>query len=186
MFERNKIDNADNGLVSVELTLSDDRSLTGKISMPPGRGFLDVLNSAALYVEFESFDGERCYLAKMAIKALKPLGVQRGVNLGQKLRDLDGFDPHAVLGIPKGASWDETRAAFHRQAKVYHPDRFATADLPEEVRNYISGMSQRLNAAHAALEAMHSERKLTASRRQAPIYTSAGRPFGMRQSDAPT
>jgi hypothetical protein len=172
MFERNKIDNADQGLTTVELTLADERVLTGKIAIPPGRGVLDTLNGPAQYLEFEAFDGERTYLAKSTIKAVRPLSVSRGVNLANRLRDLDGFEPYAILGCEKTATWDELRAAFHRLAKIYHPDRYATADLPGEVARYLDGMSSRLNAAYAALEAMHAERRRSAARRQAPIYTS--------------
>ncbi len=51
-----------------------------------------------------------------------------------------------------GASRDEVRQAYLRLAKAYHPDRYASVELPEEVRDYLSAMARRVNAAHAALE----------------------------------
>ena len=172
MFERNKIDNAEQGLVSVELTMQEGRTLSGKIAMPPGRGVLDYLNGGANFVEFESFEGDRRYLAKSSLLEVKQMSVPRGVNLNQRLRDLDGFDPYTILGVDRGANWDETRSAFHRLAKVYHPDRYATAELPDEVKTYLSTMARRINAAYAALESVHAQRKQVAELRQQPVYTS--------------
>lgn len=35
------------------------------------------------------------------------------------------WDPHAVLGIARGASADEISRAYREQMKLYHPDRVA-------------------------------------------------------------
>ncbi len=175
MFERNRIDNADHGMVTVELTLSEGRTLSGKIAMPAGRGVLDYLNGSSTFLEFESFDGDRRYLAKSTLAEVKQVATPRAANLNQRLRDLDGFDPYVILGIERSATWDETRAAFHKLAKVYHPDRYAAAELPEEVSTYLSSMARRVNAAYAALEAMHAQRRQVAQLRQEPIYTSGAR-----------
>ena len=45
----------------------------------------------------------------------------------------------------------EIREAYFALAKVYHPDRYATAELPTEVIEYLFAMARRINAAHAAL-----------------------------------
>ena len=36
------------------------------------------------------------------------------------------FDPYAVLKVAKDASPEEIRLAYHRMAKLYHPDRIAS------------------------------------------------------------
>ena len=92
-------------------------------------------------------------------------------SLGARLKDVDGFDPHAVLRIDHGASRDEVRHAYFALAKAYHPDRYATAELPEEVRDYLSAMARRINAAHAALDV--PERKKAA--RAEPVFTTPPR-----------
>jgi preprotein translocase subunit Sec63 len=43
-----------------------------------------------------------------------------------------GWDPHAILGLRRGASADEVTRAYREQIKLYHPDR--VADLGEELR----------------------------------------------------
>jgi curved DNA-binding protein CbpA len=73
--------------------------------------------------------------------------------------------------LAAGASREEARQAYFRLAKDYHPDRYATVELPKEVRDYLAAMARRINAAHAALE--------TPIKRQAarpePVFTSPGR-----------
>ena len=70
--------------------MQEGRTLSGKITMPPGRGMLEYLNNAAHYLEFESFDGDRRYLAKGSVAEVKQVSVPRAGNLNQRLRDLDG------------------------------------------------------------------------------------------------
>ena len=101
---------------------------------------------------------------------------QGSMNLGQRLRDLDGFDPWQILGVERGTSWGDTRAAYHRLAKAYHPDRYATAELPDEVISYLSGMARRVNAAYSALEASQAQKRQYAGKRQEPIFTTPARP----------
>lgn len=177
MFERNRVDSADQGFMAVEVTLADGEVAAGKIVVPAGRNVGEFLNGAAAFVEFEPYDGQRTFLAKASIRAVRVLQVQRTVNFNQRLRDLDGFDPWAVLGVERLAAWDDVRAAYHRLAKIYHPDRYATADLPDEVSSYLSGMARRINAAYAALETTQTQaqKRHVAAQRQQPIYTSAPR-----------
>lgn len=48
-------------------------------------------------------------------------------------------DPYRLLGIRPGASAKEVRRAFHRQAKLYHPDRnLGDADAEERFKEILS------------------------------------------------
>lgn len=176
MFERNRIDNQDHGAVTVEVLFDDGVVLIGRLSMPAGRTLMDFLNSPSGYVEFEPLDGDRRIVAKNSIKSARGIAPPKTGNITQRLRDLDGFDPHQILALERGASWEDVRAAYHRLAKIYHPDRYATAELPDEVIAYLSGMARRVNAAYSTLEAAYAQKKHYAKYRQEPIYTSPGRP----------
>ncbi|NJO24302.1 MAG: J domain-containing protein [Sphingomonadales bacterium] len=131
----------------------------------------DVLNGPGAFLEFEPYGGERTYIAKAQVASIKLLGVPKLPNLNARLRDLDGFDPYAVLGVAPGANRDEIREAYFALAKNYHPDRYAAAELPTEVIEYLFAMARRVNAAHAALSV---EQKKQAARAE-PVFTSAGR-----------
>jgi DnaJ like chaperone protein len=60
---------------------------------------------------------------------------------------MPGFDPYAVLKVQKGASADEIKQAYHKMARLYHPDRIASYELPEEVKDYVRAMLVRINLA---------------------------------------
>jgi hypothetical protein len=176
MFERNRIDNLpEQTAVAAELGLDDGRILKGKVAVPLHKTIHDVLNGAVTFLEFEPFDGERQFIAKGAVRTLRLLSTGRGPNLQARLRDQDAFDPFAILGLNRAAAWDDVKAAYHRLAKVYHPDRYASAELPTEVREYLGAMARRINAAYAALEAPQQQRKQATDHRAAPVYTSPAR-----------
>ena len=172
MFERNKIDNVpDTTSVPVEITLADGTVAKGKLLTPIGKTVADALNGGGGFVEFEPYGGDRSYLAKAQLASVKLVGVPKAANLNARVKDIDGFDPYAVLRLAEGAGRDEIRQAYFALAKTYHPDRYATAELPEEVRDYLSAMARRINAAHAALEVPERKKAMRAE----PIFTTPPR-----------
>ena len=172
MFERSKADNAsDLTAMPVEAAFVDGTVVRGKLLVPTTKTMSDVLNGPGTFLEFEPYGGERTYIAKAQVASIKLLGVPKLPNLNVRLRDLDGFDPFAVLGVAPGATKDEIRQAYFALAKSYHPDRYATAELPTEVIEYLFAMARRINAAHAALNV---EQKKQVARAE-PVFTSAGR-----------
>ncbi len=176
MFERNRPENHEQGATAVEITLDDGTMDAGKLLIPTSRSAFDVLNGPALFLEFEPYDGERRFIAKSSLKAVKLIAGAKPLNLQQKVRDLDGFDPHVVLGVAGGAPWEDIRAVYLARAKTYHPDRFAGVDLPSEVSAYLSAMLRRINASYGALEIAEHARKATVARTQTLVYSSSSRP----------
>ncbi len=177
MFERNKIDSAGTQqqmTVPVEVTLEGGEFIRGKFIVPASRTLFDVLNNAGAFIEFEPYGGERSIIAKSAIKAIRLVNAPTPQNLNARGREIDSFDPFAVLGIARGAPFEDAKAAYHALAKAYHPDRYSGVDLPEEVSDYLSGMARRINSAYAALEEPAQARK-AAAQRAAPVYTSPSR-----------
>jgi hypothetical protein len=176
MFERVKVDNTQElGTVAVEVTLDDGRQLTGRFAIPRSRSLFEVLNGPQCFIDFEPYGGERQYLAKAMLRTLKLLNPPQQAGLGGRLKDLDGFDPYRVLGVSEQATFDDVRHAFHTLSKAYHPDRYATAELPGEVRDYLSAMSRRINAAYAALEAPELAKRNATAGRTEPVYSRAAR-----------
>jgi hypothetical protein len=170
MFDR-KADVPEGTGTSVVLTLNDGTELKGRIAVSAGRAVADALNSPAQYIEFEEYAGVRTYLAKHSIASIRLINPPRGQSL-PRMRDSDGFDPHQILGLPLGAPFEDVRAAYIAKAKLYHPDRYSSAELPNEVRRYLDDMSRRINAAFEALQGAQQSRKVE---RLAPVYTSPAR-----------
>lgn len=177
MFERNKVDASAHQqvcAVPIEMILSDASDMRGKLFVPSAKSVSEVLNGPGAFLEFEPYGGERTFLAKAAVRSVKPVNVPVAQGLGSRAREIDPFDPYRVLGIAARADWEDVRQAYHRLAKAYHPDRYASIELPEEVRDYLSTMARRLNLAYAALEVPVQETK-KATERPAPVYTSPSR-----------
>lgn len=176
MFERAKVDNSNElGALSAELSLDDGRVLAGKFVLPVSKTLFEVLNSPGGFVEFAPLGEERQIVAKASIRSVKLVTPPKAVALAGRIRDIDGFDPHVVLGLKRDAEWDEIRHAYLALSKTYHPDRFASIELPGEVASYIDAMARRLNAAFAMLETAHAASRARVVQRAAPVYQSPTR-----------
>jgi DnaJ domain len=175
MFERTKVDNVpEPSAVPVEVVLADGRLIKGKLLVSAGKTLSDALNGAAAFIEFEPYGGERAFLSKAQLASVQLVGVPKAANLSARTREGDSFNPHAILGVAANAGWEEVRQAYHKLAKSYHPDRYASAELPVEVQDYLAAMARRVNAAYAALEAPRQAAKVpTAAARAAAVYTRA-------------
>jgi DnaJ domain len=171
MFDRNKINHvSDTNAVPVEIALADGTTAKGKLHVATSKTVADTLNNGGAFIEFEPYGGERGFLAKSQLVSVKPVGVPKASGLNARPRDADNFDPFVVLGIAPGADKEEIRRAYVGLAKNYHPDRYTTVELPDEVRSYLADMARRINAAYAALDI--PERKQAT--RAAPVFTHGG------------
>ncbi|MEO1282036.1 MAG: J domain-containing protein [Pseudomonadota bacterium] len=179
MFERNRVESQHSdkkSAVPVELRLDDGRFLKGRFLISVNRNIHDVLNSADVFLEFETYQGEASLIAKTTIHDIKLVNAPCANQLNGGRPNVSGsFEPYQILGVPRSAHYDEVRDAYHRLSKVYHPDRYATADLPDEVMAYLSAMSRRVNAAYAAISEPLQVKRQVAKNKVEPIYTSASR-----------
>jgi len=169
MFDRRKTDKSDGA--AAEITLEGGRELKGRFILTPGRTLTELLNGSAIFIEFEPFGGERILIAKSAVQAIKPMDVPGLPSLPAGTKDTDAFDPYAILRIDRDAGAEEVRQAYLDLAKTYHPDRYATVELPPEVRAYLAAVARRINAAYEAVQDALKKR----AARQDPVFTKAGR-----------
>lgn len=172
MFERSKVDNSQQLTgIPVELVRDDGSLVKGKILGAVSARLIDLLNAASQFLEFETYDGKRSIIAKGSLRDVRPTSSTAGTN--QLIRHKENeFDPYRILEIEPGANWEQIKQAFHARSKVYHPDRYASAELPAEVRDYLASMARRINAAYAALEPIARTRQPV---RAEPVYTTANR-----------
>lgn len=176
MFERSRIDNSQQqGAIPARVTLDDGTTLKGRFYAAMGRGFAEILNGASQFLEFEPYGGERAFISKSAFRSVQLTGAPATQNLHGRLKDTESFDPFTILGVKPGCTPEEIRSAYHARAKVYHPDRYANAELPEEVGEYLASMARRINAAYAALEEPIKEARKSEHRRAEAVYTSSPR-----------
>jgi hypothetical protein len=137
----------------VAITLSDDTVMTVAVRMPLSNRLGDALNAPDPFLDVVTAGGEQQYIAKTAIRAVRSMEMPKADQLDLEARQA-GFaelDPHAVLGISKDAPPDEVRQAYHRMARLYHPDRIASYELPKEIKDYARAMLVRINLAFEQL-----------------------------------
>ena len=165
MFERLTVNDAGQSkAVAVEITLADERTVMGKINIPATRTVFAVLNGDGGFIDFCPFEGEQEYISKSAIRAVRPLQKMRCVGPEALANRTKSFDPHAILQIDKGTDAESLRQAYLRMTKLYHPDRFANAGLPQEVRDYLGARAQQINLAYDVLKSAQSKAKAAHSR----------------------
>jgi DnaJ-class molecular chaperone len=63
---------------------------------------------------------------------------------------LDQLDYFGVLKVPQTASPGDIKAAYYRESRAYHPDRYATVESAE-VREMIARVYRRVNEAYTIL-----------------------------------
>ncbi len=137
--------------VTVTITLSTGVQMRGMVFHSKTRTLQDELNKAETFLEFEPLEGQKMFLARSAIAAIKEFNVPRVDQMSRRKDVLEQFDPYEVLGLRRGADATQIRAAYVTLAKIYHPDRFLRADLPPEVAEYVSAVATRVNLAYSEL-----------------------------------
>jgi DnaJ domain len=135
--------------LTLVITLTDGRRLRGNMLVPRDKSLTDLFNMPMPFIEFEDFDQGQVVLAKTSIVSLRPHRLPAADQLDKKISALDKSDPYRVLGLGKSAAREDIRAAYLALARLYHPDRFASTELPPEVAEYIDAMARRINIAYA-------------------------------------
>jgi DnaJ domain len=151
MFERNPVDTKAETMVAVEVSLVDGSKIAGRAVLAPGKGVHKLLDGTDAFIYVDGFDGEGAFVPKSDIRGLKVIQPGKPTALSLGVPDARTFDPYRVLGLTKGATFEEIRAAYHQLTKMYHPDRYASIELPREVAAYVNAMAKNVNAAFRAL-----------------------------------
>jgi curved DNA-binding protein CbpA len=76
--------------------------------------------------------------------------IQFIMEVEQRAAALDAMDYYEVLRLPQGADAAQVKAAYYRESRAYHPDRFAALPSPE-LRDLIGRIYRRVNEAYTVL-----------------------------------
>ncbi len=72
------------------------------------------------------------------------------LDIERRAAALDGLDYFEVLRIPRTAGASEVKAAYYRESRAYHPDRFAALDA-RELKELVGRIYRRVNEAYTVL-----------------------------------
>lgn len=140
--------------VAVTLTLHSGDVLNGHVFLGPAQKLRDLLNNPDLFIEFEKRDDTLNLVAKRAIAMISAIDLPRIDQLSRRMQIASGFDPYHTLGVDRGANRGEIRAAYLAKARLYHPDKLASKDVPKEVGDYMNAMFIRIQKAYDELESI--------------------------------
>jgi hypothetical protein len=139
--------------VAVEISLTDGSVVKGKLWAAANKSLADTLNGSSAFLEFTPYGDERAqFLSRSHVLSLSAIDIPKSAPLYERRGSGDADDPHHILGVAPGSTWQDVREAYVRLAKAYHPDRFAGVTLPEEVTQYLGNRARTINAAYAVLE----------------------------------
>jgi len=138
---------------SVMLTLTDGSAITVSMKLPLSNKLSDTLNTTEMFLDILTIQGEQQYIAKTAIRSVRAMDMPKTnqIDLETRQAGQGQFEPYAILQIDRNASQEEIRKAYHRMARLYHPDRISSFDLPEEMMEYARAMLVRINLAFEQL-----------------------------------
>jgi hypothetical protein len=137
----------------VVLTLTDGTVRTVSVRLPLSNKLGDALNTPDMFLDVMTTTGEQEFLAKSDIRAARSGELPKTDQLDLETRQpgTSSFDPYATLKIGRNAQVEEIKQAYHRMARMYHPDRISSYDLPEEMKEYARAMLVRVNLAFEQL-----------------------------------
>jgi curved DNA-binding protein CbpA len=72
------------------------------------------------------------------------------IEVEERAAALDTLDYFELLRLPRSAGAAEVKAAYHRESRAYHPDRFAALPAPE-LKELIARIYRRVNEAYTVL-----------------------------------
>ena len=137
--------------VAAELQLVDGTRLNGTLLIQRDQSIKDLLCGPDAFVEFECNIGGEMIIGKVTIATVRPRKQALADQLERKLKLLEKSDAFTVLKIAKSASRDKVRDAYLTLTGIYHPDRYAAAQLPAEVLEYFNTMTRNINSAYTEL-----------------------------------
>ncbi len=132
--------------LAVEMTLDDGKIERGRL-IGKFQTLGENLAADGGFLEIEAGDGRLTYVSKSVIRKISEISMPVADQLTQKMAAAKVGEAHAILGVSPQASEEELMTAYRELTKAYHPDRFASMQLPAEMPDYAEAMRRRINAA---------------------------------------
>jgi DnaJ-domain-containing protein 1 len=125
------------------IKLKDGSVLNGHVYCSQDERLSDLLNSDKRFLPFETMDGEIIFVTKDAMSQVMP---KEKIGLENVY-----LDPYGILSLPKDASLENIKEAYHAKVRAFHPDRLTALELPDEIISYATDIMARINEAYQRL-----------------------------------
>jgi len=125
------------------LKLNDGEPIEGYFFCMNNERVNDLLNDDRLFFPFQTIEGELLVVAKSSVAMAMPKD--------NAIEAKVSTDPYEVLGVSPDATLEDVKQAYRQRMQEYHPDRFAQAELPEELTTLANDMASRITNAYQKL-----------------------------------
>jgi hypothetical protein len=140
------------GRALAKLTTTDGKALMASVKLSMSGKLTETFNGNDTFVDVIAGDGTQMLINKSTIARVEISDPPKaGLNQQRRSGDKSGFNAHVVLGVDKNVTPEALREAYLKLVKAYHPDRFASIDLPQEMKDYAAAMQARINMAYQLL-----------------------------------
>ena len=137
----------------VLITMSDGTQINGAVRLTLTNKLTDALSTSDLFLDILTEDGEQQFVSKAAIRLIRATdGARTQQEAGPRPFAQGPVDPYSTLKLQRDASPDDVKKAYHKMVRLYHPDRIASFDLPEDMLEYARDMLVRVNLAFEELK----------------------------------
>lgn len=138
----------------VLMTLTDGTEMSVALRLTLSNKLMDALSTSDLFLDILTEDGEQQFISKSAIRFIRGTEGARQTQQEAAPRPINPgpLDPYSVLKLQRNASPDDVKKAYHKMVRLYHPDRIASFDLPEDMKEYARDMLVRVNLAFEELK----------------------------------
>lgn len=138
----------------VLITMSDGTLINAAVRLTLSNKLTDALSTSDLFLDILTEDGEQQFVSKSAIRLIRasdgPQPTQQ--EAGSRPFATGPVDPYSTLKLQRDASPEDIKKAYHKMVRLYHPDRMASFDLPEDMKEYARDMLVRVNLAFEKLK----------------------------------
>lgn len=146
----------------VRLTIAGQPPVAGVVYLAFGQRLSDLLNDQRAFIPVRLETGETMIVAKNQIASIaETQGVVEPTDQDNSVpprpSQRKGFDPYAVLRIPRDADLDAVRAAYKTRIKAVHPDTVAALDLDDDLSRAALLAAQKVNYAYKKIMRERSE-----------------------------
>ena len=140
--------------MAVDMIMTDSSTMRAIVMIPKGKTLKDIFNVDDTFLEVECLERGQIVFQREALRSVRPCGLPAADQMDKRIKTAEKLGAHAVLKVPKSATFDAIAAAHDALKDVYDPARAATAGMPPEVIEFMAAMCRRFESARMELEAL--------------------------------
>ena len=144
-------DGSSRNRIAVAIELANGASIKGSIPQGVTASLASAVNREQPFLELFDKAGAVTLVARAQIVSITQTETFSAPDVPHAV-DVSEANAFGFLGLEADCDAATARASFRRMVKAYHPDRFESQELPEEMMKYASEMFRQTSKAYAIVK----------------------------------